>query len=73
MSDLDTRLLAAHAANDREALVALSAEAADQAASRTACALYFTHGYVLALESGSGFASVLRERLVRMGSEPASV
>ena len=73
MTDLDTRLLAAHAADDRPALIALYAEAAEQAATGTACAFYLTHAYVFALETGSAFATVLRERLVLMGSEPASV
>lgn len=72
MTDLDTRLLAAHAADDRAALIALYAEAAEQAAGDVTRAFYLTHAYVFALETGSALAAALRARLVAMGSEPAS-
>lgn len=72
MTDLDARLLAAHAADDRRALIGLYAEAAEQAATDIARAFYLTHAYVFALDTGSALAAALRERLVAMGSEPAS-
>lgn len=73
MNDLDARLLAAHAADDRRALIDLYAEAAEFAASEVACAFYLTHAYVFALDVGSALAAGLRERLVALGSEPASI
>jgi len=72
MTDLDARLLAAHAADDRPALIGLYAEAAEQAATEVARAFYLTHAYVFSLETGSTRAMTLRARLVAMGSEPAS-
>lgn len=72
MNGLDSRLLAAHATDDRKALVGLYAEAAEQAASSVARAFYLTHAYVFALETGSDMAATLRGRLVELGSEPAS-
>ena len=73
MSDLDARLLAAHEAGDGLALICLYAEAAERAASEIARAFYLTHAYVFALETGSVQAAALRDRLVELGSEPASV
>ncbi|WP_299674815.1 hypothetical protein [uncultured Roseobacter sp.] len=70
MSDLDARLLAAHAADDRSALIALYAQAADEAAEEDARAFYLTHAYVFALEAGSPQAEILRDRLVALGREP---
>ena len=67
MSDLDARLLAAHAADDRRALVTLYEEAADQANNVTACGFYLTHAFVFALELGDARAQALRARLHAMG------
>ncbi len=71
MSDLDARLLAAHAAGDRAQLIKLYTEAADQTADPEACSFYLTHAYVFALEAGSDLAPPLRARLVAMGRETA--
>lgn len=71
MSDLDTRLLAAHEAGDRDALVALYTEAADSAASHDAACFYLTHAYVFALELGHPAADRLRARLIAAGRETA--
>ncbi|TMV06452.1 hypothetical protein FGK63_15005 [Ruegeria sediminis] len=71
MSDLNTRLLAAHEAGDRAALVELYEEAANAAADETACGFYLTHAYVFALEAGLPQAAALRARLVAMGREAA--
>lgn len=67
MSDLDARLLAAHAEEDRFALVGLYLEAADAADTETAQGFYLTHAYVFALELGDPHADILRDRLVAMG------
>ena len=71
MSDLDARLLAAHAAEDTPALVALYTEAADRATDPQAVGFYLTHAYVFALELGDARAGGLRRRLVAMGRETA--
>ena len=67
MNDLDARLLAAHAADDRRALIALYTEAGDQAVSETARGFYLTHAFVFALELGDARADTLRARLAAMG------
>ena len=75
MSDLDARLLAAHAAGDQSQLVQLYTEAADHATSDQAAGFYLTHAYIFALELGHPDAPALRARLVDMGREtpePAS-
>lgn len=68
---LDARLLAAHARDDRGALIALYAEAADRAASHDADAsgFYRTHAYVFALEAGDARAARLRAQLAAEGRE----
>jgi hypothetical protein len=65
---LDAALLAAHAADDRPALIGLYAEAAE-AARGTAAAFYLTHAYVYALEAGDALAPVLKARLVAIGAD----
>jgi len=69
VSDLDTRLLTAHARGDRAALVALYTEAADGADADEARYFYLTHAYVYALEAGHRAAPALRARLVAAGRE----
>ena len=64
MSDLDARLLEAHARDDRAALVALYSEAANTDEAR---GFYLTHAFVFALESGAPEAPALRARLQEMG------
>lgn len=61
--DLDRALLAAHARDDRTALIALYARASDMAAERTARAFYLTQAYVFALEAGTPEAERLRAGL----------
>lgn len=73
MSDLDARLLAAHATGDRVALAVLYEEAADAAGDEDACGFYLTHAYVYALEAGLPQADRLRERLAAMGRETSEV
>ncbi|MFT4962113.1 MAG: hypothetical protein ACI92Z_003209 [Paracoccaceae bacterium] len=63
MNDLDGRLLAAHAKNDRAALVTLYTLAADQAPTEQAKRFYLTHAYVFALETDHPDSAVLRARL----------
>jgi hypothetical protein len=69
MSDLNARLLAAHAAEDREALIALYLEAAEAANDDTARGFFLTHAHVFALEKGDSRATALRQRLIDMGRE----
>ncbi|NNK79748.1 MAG: hypothetical protein HKP40_13675 [Litoreibacter sp.] len=64
--DLDARLLAAHARDDKPALVTLYAEAADVAASAEAKGFYLTHAYIFALDTGDARAAEFKERLVAM-------
>jgi hypothetical protein len=70
MSDLDTRLLQAHAADDKPTLVALYEEAADSAGTdlEAAC-FYLTHAYVFALELGHPHAPQLHQKLCAQGRE----
>jgi hypothetical protein len=69
MNSLDCRLLAAHATDDRKALVSLYTEAADQAVDESAACFYLTHAYIFALELGHPQVSTLRSRLVAAGRE----
>ena len=69
MSDLDARLVAAHAANDTDALVTLYREAADKADTDTARGFYLTHAHVFALELGHPDTARLRAALIAMGRE----
>lgn len=71
MTTLDTRLLAAHDANDTVALVDLYTQAADQSDDIDAACFYLTHAYVFALELGSPMAVILRARLICHGREPS--
>ena len=66
MSDLDARLLAAHAAGDGRALAALYAEAAETAA-EAAAGFFLTQAWIFALEAGDPLAGALRARLAAMG------
>lgn len=68
-AQLDARLLAAHAAGDRAALVTLYSEAADAAPQAEAGYFYLTQAYVFALEAGHDAAPALRARLVAAGRE----
>lgn len=68
-SDLDARLLAAHAAGDRAALIALYREASEASETATARRFYLTHAYIYALEAGSAEAPALRAKLVALGAE----
>ena len=72
MSDLNTRLLAAHAKDDRAALVALYTEAADHAHDTNSACFYLTHAMVFALELGLPAAEDLRRRLAEHGREVAA-
>lgn len=63
MTDLDTRLLAAHARHDSPALVALYTEAADSAPTLDAACFYLTHAYVFGLELGHPAVATLHARL----------
>ena len=66
---LQTRLLEAHALDDRTALVDLYTEAADTANNPTASGFYLTHAYVYALETAHPLAEKLHSRLVAEGRD----
>ena len=66
LCDLDERLLAAHAAYDRPALIELYMEAAQSVASEDAAGFYLTHAYVFALEAGDKRAADIKATLVHM-------
>ena len=71
MTDLDARLLAAHAGHDHLALVALYAEAAQAAETDDARGFFLTHAYVFALETGDARTAALHAQLVAMGRDSA--
>ena len=67
MSDLNDRLLAAHAADDRWALVALYTQAADQANTVDAACFFLTQAYIFGLEMAHPNVPVLHARLLKEG------
>jgi len=67
MADLAARLLAAHATEDRAALVGLYQSAAEQAADPDAAGFFLTHAWVYALETGHAAAGPLEHRLRQSG------
>lgn len=69
MTDLNAKLLRAHAAEDTARLARLYTLAADRANGVDAMAFYLTHAHVFALEAGSSQANILRQRLIDMGRE----
>jgi hypothetical protein len=69
MTDLDQRLLEAHARDDRPALIRLYAEAGETANDLDAACFYLTHAYVFALEAGAPEAGRLHARLKAAGRE----
>lgn len=69
MSTLHNRMLAAHAAGDLPALVALYSEAAATTADVDSVCFFLTHAYVFALELGDSRAAALRARLICHGRE----
>ncbi|MEP2534048.1 hypothetical protein [Shimia sp.] len=69
MSDLDQRLLDAHRADDKQALVTLYTQAAGQANTSDAAGFYLTHAYVYALETGDPAATALHLQLKAMGRD----
>ena len=70
MSDaLDARILAAHEANDRRALVRLYTQAADIANDVDAECFFLTYAYIFALEMGAPEVDALYARLTAYGRE----
>lgn len=72
MTELDARLLQAHAACDAFSLVTLYREASAAANDPVAQRFYLTHAYVFALEIGDARSEGLRAELVALGAEPQS-
>ena len=60
---LDAQILSAHARGDKEQLIALYREAANQCSDVDEACFLLTHAYVYALEMGSPEADGLAERL----------
>ncbi len=71
MTDLNAQLLAAHAAGDHLALVALYAQAADRSEDLDAACFFLTQAYVFALEQNAPQVAGLRARLAAEGREPS--
>jgi len=69
MTDLNSRMIAAHKARDLHALVALYTEAANDCNNVDATCFFLTHAYIFALETGAPEASELHHRLVAQGRE----
>ena len=69
MIDLDARMIAAHDADDKGALVRLYTLAAERANSLDAACFFLTHAYVFALEAGAATTADLHARLVSHGRE----
>lgn len=69
MKELDARMISAHQANDRIALIKLYTEAAEGTHDLDAACFYLTHAYVFALEAGAPQAQALHARLVQHGRE----
>lgn len=69
MKDLDTKMISAHEAGDRRALISLYAQAADAVNDLDASCFYLTHAYVFALEAGAREAGALYARLKAHGRE----
>ena len=67
MNDLQTRLLDAHARDDRAALVRLYTEAADTANDIDAACFFLTHAYIFGLELDHPDVRVLHARLAAEG------
>jgi hypothetical protein len=68
-AELDAALLAAHAADDRRALVTLYAQAAETANAPDAAGFYLTHAYIFALDTAHPEAARLHARLKAEGRE----
>ena len=69
LNDLDTRLLAAHAADDKPTLALLYGEAADVANDLDGECFYLTYAYVFALDVGMDVANDYYQRLRANGRE----
>lgn len=72
LSEIDAKLLTAHATNDHVALVALYTKAADireKSRDVEAASFYLTQAYIFALEAGFPEASTLQHRLWKSGRE----
>lgn len=69
MNDLNARLLAAHAADDRRALAELYEAAAKATDDEDAAGFFLTQAYVFALETGHAATGRLRAALVAAGRD----
>jgi len=67
MTDLNARLLAAHAAGDKHTLVDLYAEAANTAPDTDTACFFLTQAYVFALEIAHPATAGLKAELAKHG------
>lgn len=67
---LERALLDAHARDDKNRLVTLYAQAANEAVSCARRRFFLTHAYIFALDCGHRDASTLKSELVKLGAEP---
>ncbi|MEM6610433.1 MAG: hypothetical protein AAF689_17875 [Pseudomonadota bacterium] len=67
--DLNSALMEAFAADDRDRIAQLYAAAAEETEDASEAAFFLTHAYVFALECGSPEAPNLRKKLVLLGAE----
>lgn len=67
MSDLEARLLAAHAADDRKTLISLYVEASESTSDAIESGFFLTHAYVFALEAADPRIDALATRLKQTG------
>ena len=67
MSDLNTKLLAAHDTGDHVALVTLYTQAADQAGETDAACFFLTQAYIYALEQNHPDTAHIHARLAEHG------
>ncbi len=66
---LEAQLLAAHAGDDRFALIRLYTQAADITNDLDAECFFLTYAYIFALEAGAAEAEILHARLKAHGRE----
>ena len=69
MSDLNADLLAAHEADNNDALITLYSKAAAQAPDVDTACFFLTHAYIFALEQGDARAADLCAQLAAHGRE----
>lgn len=65
--NLNADILAAHAAQDKVALVGLYAQASERVTNQSECAFFLTQAYIFALDAGDKRAKGFAKRLSDLG------